>query len=202
MVFLHGGYWIRNGRENFAIIAEGAQACGWSAALPGYTLAPEASLTEIVAEIGAALDWFAAHRAAHGIAGPVVLSGWSAGGHLVAQWLGHPVVTAGLAVSSVFELAHIRDTVLNEKLNLTETEIAALSPLHQPPVMKPLTIAYGSKELMALVNDSRNLYVARLAAGAPGFLMTVMGADHFSILDEYKGPSGQLWGAARRLVLG
>jgi hypothetical protein len=66
--------------------------------------------------------------------------------------------------------------------------------------MKPLAIAYGSKELTTLVNDSRNLYVARLAAGAPGFLMTVMGADHFSILDEYAGPDGELLDALQRLL--
>ncbi len=200
LVFIHGGYWQRNRREDFAIIAEGVQSRGWSAALPGYTLAPEASLTEIVREIEAALDWLAANRTAHGIAGPVILSGWSAGGHLTAQCLAHPVVTAGLAVSGVFELQHIRDTNLNDALKLSEAEVAALAPLNHPPTMKPLAIAYGSKELTTLVNDSRNLYVARLAAGAPGFLMTVMGADHFSILDEYAGPDGELLDALQRLL--
>jgi len=38
--------------------------------LPGYT-----PLTNITAEINAALDWLAAHRPARGIAGPAVLSG-------------------------------------------------------------------------------------------------------------------------------
>ena len=45
-------------------------------------------MTEIVAEIHAALDWLAEHGPAHGIAGPIVLSGWSAGGHLTAMCLG------------------------------------------------------------------------------------------------------------------
>ena len=57
----------------FANLIEGPFAHGWAAALPGYTLAPDASLTEIVAEINAALDWLSANGSAHGINGKVVL---------------------------------------------------------------------------------------------------------------------------------
>ena len=132
LVFVHGGYWQGRTREEFAGLIEGPRAIGWSAALPGYTLAPEASLTEIVGEIHAALDWLAAEGPSHGIAGPIVVSGWSAGGHLTAMALGHPAVRAGLAISGLFELGPIRDTYLNEKLRLTDAEIVALSPLRLP----------------------------------------------------------------------
>ena len=57
MIFIHGGYWQRNAREFFAIMAEGALQRGLAVAMPGYTLAPEATLTEIVDEIRLALDW-------------------------------------------------------------------------------------------------------------------------------------------------
>src|SRR6185437_1609749 len=104
-------------------------------------------------EINAALDWLAANRSAHGINGPVVLSGWSAGGHLTALCLDHPLVQAGLAISGIFELGPLRDTVLNDKLRLTDDEIATLSPLRLPGVNKPLAIAYGTAELPPLVSD-------------------------------------------------
>jgi acetyl esterase/lipase len=110
LVFIHGGYWQRNRREDFCILAQGALAMGWSAALPGYTLAPEASLTTIAWQISRALDWLNAEGPAHGIAGPVVVSGWSAGGHLAALAAEHPAVTAALCMSGVFELGPIRDT--------------------------------------------------------------------------------------------
>src|SRR5206468_2296516 len=51
LVFIHGGYWQRNSREGFSVLAEGVKAHGWAAALPGYTLAADASLSGIVAEI-------------------------------------------------------------------------------------------------------------------------------------------------------
>lgn len=202
LVFVHGGYWQRNARADFACFAQGLNEAGWSVAMPGYSLAPEATLATIVAEIGAALDWLAAQGSAHGIAGPVVLSGWSAGAQLAALHLGHPAVVGVLAISGVYDLAPIRDTYLNEKLSLTDAEIATLSPLRLPVVAKPMTVAYGSRELPALVHDARNLHALRSAAHAPGALLPVPGADHFSILTEFRRPDGLLVRAAQDLLGG
>ncbi|MFO1026144.1 MAG: alpha/beta hydrolase [Acetobacteraceae bacterium] len=192
LVFIHGGYWQRNSKEQFASLIGGPHARGWSAALPGYTLAPDASLTEIVAEIRLALDWLAQHGPAHGINGPVVLSGWSAGGHLTAMCLDHPLVKAGLSISGVFELGPIRDTYLNEKLRLTEEEVATLSPMRLPPVNKPLMVAYGTAELPPLVADSRHLHGIRADAHMPGPLVPVPDANHFTITHELRDADGLL----------
>ena len=198
LVFIHGGYWQRNSREMFASLIAGPYAHGWAAALPGYTLAPDATLSEIVAEIDAALDWLAANGPALGINGKVVLSGWSAGGHLTAQCLGHPRVSAGLAISGIFELGPIRDTYLNEKLRLSDDEIAELSPLRLPMIDKPLAIAYGTAELPPLVADSRALHARRAAEHLPGPLIPVAGADHFTITHQLRDPEGEL---TRQLML-
>ena len=192
LVFIHGGYWQRNSREQFAGLIAGPHAMGWSAAIPGYTLAPDASLTEIAAEIAAALDWLGAHGPAHGISGPVVLSGWSAGGHLTAYCLGHPLVRAGLAISGIFELGPLRDTMLNERLRLTDVEIATLSPLRLPMTGKPLAIAYGTAELPPLVSDSRALHARRSQAHLPGPLLPVPGGDHFTIVHALRDRDGML----------
>src|SRR5215470_692548 len=47
-VFIHGGYWQRNEKETFGFVADGPRAHGIDVALPGYTLAPQARLTDIV----------------------------------------------------------------------------------------------------------------------------------------------------------
>jgi acetyl esterase/lipase len=200
LVFIHGGYWQRNSREAFAGYAAGAARMGWSVAMPSHTLAPEASLSEIHAEIELALDWLSTHGAAHGIAGSIVLSGWSAGAHLTALSLAHPSVIGGLALSGVYELAPIRDTNLNAALKLTDAEIETLSPLRLPVVMKPMVIAYGSAEVPALVADSRELHAIRAAAHAPGALVPVAGADHFTILDELLRPNSELLSLAKVMV--
>ena len=192
IVFIHGGYWQRNSKDGFSNLIAGLHARGWAGALPGYTLAPDATLTEIVAEINAALDWLAANSRAHGIDGKVVLSGWSAGGHLTAMCLGHKRVSAGLAISGVYELGPIRDTYLNDKLRLGDDEIEALSPLRLPVVAKPRLITYGTAELPPLVSDSRDLHAKRAAAHLPGALLPVAGADHFTIVHELRDADGAL----------
>jgi len=78
IVFIHGGYWQRNSKDQFASMIAGPFAHGWAAALPGYTLAARASLSEIVAEIDAAPRLAGRETVRHAASpGKVVLSGWS-----------------------------------------------------------------------------------------------------------------------------
>ena len=200
-VHIHGGYWQRGSKEIFACMAEGVLARGWSAALPGYTLAPDANLTQITQELRTALDWFAAHAGTHGIAGPVILSGWSAGGHLTAFLLDHPRAAAGLAISGVFELAPLRDSPhVNDKVKLTEVEIESLSPMRLPGVNKPLSIAYGTSELPAMIASSRDFHAYRAQADLPGDLIPVINTNHFTILDELRLPNSHLTRAILQLA--
>jgi arylformamidase len=192
-VHIHGGYWQRGSREAFACLAEGALAHGWSAALPGYTLAPEATLTQIANELRAAFDWLDARGGEHGIEGRVIVTGWSAGGHLTALMLEHPKVTAGLAISGVFELAPLRDSPhVNDQVRLTEVEIETLSPMRRPGVDKPLSIAYGTGELPAMIAASRDYHAYRARAHLPGDLIPVTNTNHFTILDQLRDPDSRL----------
>jgi acetyl esterase/lipase len=163
-------------------------------------LAPAATLTQIVAEIRSALDWLAAHGGEHGIAGPVILTGWSAGGHLTALTLDHPRVAAGIAMSGLFELGPIRDTYLNERLKLTDEEIAFLSPLRLPSVNKPLAITYGAAELLPFVYYSREYHAYRARANHPGPLIPIPNANHYTSIEELRAPNGLLTRTALRIL--
>jgi arylformamidase len=192
MVFFHGGYWQMNGRENFACVAEGVAPHGWSVALPGYTLAPEASLGEIVAENRAALDWLREHAVQYKLGTKFIAVGWSAGAQLASLALAHPLIDAGLAIAGVYELAPLRDTYLNDKLSLTDLEIANLSPTRLPVVDKPLTITYGSAELPTLIEEAWAFHRMRADVHAPGALLPIPKANHYSVLDELRNPNGLL----------
>ncbi|HME84093.1 MAG TPA: alpha/beta hydrolase [Roseiarcus sp.] len=200
LIFIHGGYWQRNSRELFAIMAQGALARGLTVAMPGYTLAPAATMAQIVAEIRAALDWLAREGAAQGAGGPAIVSGWSAGAHLAALALDHPHVRAGVGISGVYELGPLRDTGLNAALKLTDAEVSHFSPLRLPPTSKPFVIAYAGAELPALIHDSRRLHTIRSAAQAPGWLIPIAGANHFTALDALRGPNGEILGAILALA--
>src|SRR5580692_6725912 len=119
LVFIHGGYWQMRSKEVFTLVAAGPMAHGINVALFGYTLAPDASLDEIVGEIHNGLDFLAGQLPAlGGDAGRIVVSGWSAGGHLTAMALAHPQVRGGLAISGIYDLEPIRQSYLNVKLGL------------------------------------------------------------------------------------
>ncbi|HMI17700.1 MAG TPA: alpha/beta hydrolase, partial [Bradyrhizobium sp.] len=90
LLFIHGGYWQMRAKEVFAIFASGPMAHGINVAMIGYTLAPDATLDEIVAEIHQGLDFLAEKLPAlGGDPSRIVVSGWSAGGHLTSLALAH-----------------------------------------------------------------------------------------------------------------
>ena len=204
LAFIHGGWWMRNAKEGFACMAAGPLALGMDVATIGYTLAPDASLTQIAAEIRAALA-FLRHRDG-GHRGRLLVSGWSAGGHLAALTANAPEVDACLAISGVFDLEPLRRTALNDTLRITDAEVEALSPyrlipheasLHAPC---PMVVAYGADELPEMCRQSRDYADACAIAGHPTRPLPIAGADHFSILDAMMDPSGALARAGAELA--
>jgi acetyl esterase/lipase len=176
LVFIHGGYWQMRARDNFYFLAAGPLAHGISVAFIGYTLAPDLRLEGIVAEVRTALDF---------LDRDLLLSGWSAGGHLTAMALPHARVKAGLAISGIYDLEPIRLCYLNDKLRLDEGEARRNSPLLRlAEGGKPLLTAYGEAELPELQRQSRVFAEARAKAGLPGRGVPLAGHNHFSILEE------------------
>ncbi|MGA7803958.1 alpha/beta hydrolase [Bradyrhizobium sp.] len=194
LLFIHGGYWQMRAKENFALFAEGAMAHGINVALIGYTLAPEAGLDQIVAEIHAGIGFLAARLPDLGGDGQgIVVSGWSAGGHLTAMALSHPDVRAGVAISGIYDLEPIRHSYLNVKLGLDEAASRRNSPLLQPGgAMKPLSLVVGSAELPLLRKQTADFAGHRAAYGLPVSYEEIPGADHFSIMNEMAQPDGRI----------
>ena len=194
LVFIHGGYWQMNAKEGFSFLAEGPLAHGINVALLGYTLAPEARLDRIVAEIRHGVQFLAGHLADFG-ADPARLyvSGWSAGGHLTAMTMPLRAVAGGLAISGLFDLEPIRLNYLNEKLGLDAPEAARNSPLlHLPPMAGELIVAYGTGELPELQRQSVEYAQAWIEQGLAGHVLPVDGANHFTVLETLANPEGEL----------
>ena len=203
VVFIHGGYWQMRAKENFSFLAKGLLSLGLHVALVGYTLAPQATLAGIVGEVSASLDWLGVHAGdLGGNPARMVLSGWSAGGHLCAMCMGHPGVVGGLAISGIYDLEPVRLSYLNDKLGLGPDDVKTLSPVRVPFSPKPITVAFGQAELPELQAQSQAFFAARSAAGMPGQLLAVPGANHFTILPELARPDGALARAAQQLAFG
>jgi arylformamidase len=196
-VFIHGGYWQRNAKEVFSCMAQAPMAHGFDVALPGYTLAPDASLTAIVAEIQTAIRWLRREGPRRGIGrGHMIVGGWSAGGHLTTMTLGMPEVDAGFPISGVFDVEPCRLNYVNEKLKLTADEAATLSPLYRlPSKAGPLSLSYGTAELPEFQRQSQAYFQAWTEAGLDGVIVPLEGHNHFSILEELAAPDGRLTAA-------
>ena len=202
LVFIHGGYWQTRAKEAFSLFAGGPMMFGINVALIGYTLAPEATLDEIVAEIHAGIDFVAEQLPARGgDANRIVVSGWSAGGHLTAMALSHPKVKGGIGISGIYDLEPIRHSYLNVKLGLDEALSHRNSPMKQAagPV-KPLTLVVGSAELPLLRKQTADFACHRAKHGLPVSYEEIPGADHFSVMDQLASPAGRITALVRQLV--
>jgi arylformamidase len=202
LLFIHGGYWQARAKEVFTIVAEGPMAHGINVALIGYTLAPDATLDEIVAEIHAGIDYLAQQLPAlSGADGSgIVVSGWSAGGHLTSMALSNPHVKAGMAISGIYDLEPIRHSYLNEKLRADEATARRNSPMMQaggPP--KPLSLVVGSAELPLLRKQTADFAGHRARYGLPLTYEEIPGANHFTIMNEMMSPKGRITTLIRQL---
>jgi arylformamidase len=202
LLFIHGGYWQMRAKEVFAIFAGGPMARGINVAMIGYTLAPDATLDEIVAEIHQGLDFLAEKLPALG-ADPsrIVVSGWSAGGHLTSMALSHRHVQAGVAISGIYDLEPIRHSYLNVKLGLDEAMSRRNSPVMQAGgAMKPLSLVAGSAELPLLRRQTVDFAAHRARYGLPVAYEEIPGADHFTIMNELISPTGRITTLVRQLL--
>lgn len=133
LVFVHGGYWMAGNRSGWSHLAAGAVARGWACAVPSYTLAPGCRIAAMTAEIARAVE-----AASALVAGPVVVAGHSAGGHLAARMAceGAGVVAPVLRVVPISPLADLEPlmaTAMNATLRIDEAEAAAESPARLAP---------------------------------------------------------------------
>ena len=135
LVFVHGGYWLRFSPRDFSHLAAGPLARGWAVAMPAYTLAPAARIAGMTRQIAAAVTAAAAE-----VAGPIVITGHSAGGQLSAR-MACPgrlaeAVAARIArvvpISPLTDLRPLRETSMNADLGIDAAEALAESPALLP----------------------------------------------------------------------
>lgn len=187
VVFVHGGYWMAFGRDHWSHLAAGVLSWGWAVAMPSYTLAPEASISEMTQEIAAACRAISAE-----VAGPMVVTGHSAGGHLAARMgcsdIDLPQVRRVVPISPLAELAPLMQTQMNEKLKLTDAECASESPAR-------LQLREGVSAHVWVGGDERPafLWQARTLSEEWSCPWTVeAGRHHFDVLDVMTDPHSKL----------
>ncbi len=187
LVFVHGGYWMLFDRRDWSHLAAGALARGWACALPSYTLAPAAPLGAMAVEVAAACAAAAAR-----VAGPLVVTGHSAGGHLAARMGcadGPRQVRRVVPISPLAELEPLRETAMNATLGIDAAVAAAESPARLPRRAEA-HVWVGGQERPAF------LWQARTLSEAWDCPWTVApGRHHFDVIDDLADPDSALLAA-------
>ncbi|WP_226624059.1 alpha/beta hydrolase [Alloyangia pacifica] len=158
VIFVHGGYWLRFDRSVWSHFAAGPLAEGWAVAMPSYDLCPDVRISDITRQVAAAV-----HNAAEEVAGPIHLTGHSAGGHLVARMLAPGMLPEAVAariagvvpISPLSDLAPLMQTDMNAGLKLDAAEAEAESPIHQLAPNVPVTVWVGGDERPVFLDQAR-----------------------------------------------
>ncbi|MFG6081823.1 alpha/beta hydrolase [Paracoccus litorisediminis] len=188
VVFVHGGFWLALDRSYWSHMAQGPLAHGFAVAIPEYTLCPEARISQITHEIGAAIT-----AAAAKVEGPLLLAGHSAGGHLVSRMgcadspLADDIrsrLAHVMSVSGLHDLRPLQRTRYRDPLRLDDAEALRESPVLLDPLEGlRITCWVGGMETSEFRRQSALLANIWRGMGAATDMVEEPDRHHFNILD-------------------
>lgn len=174
MVFIHGGYWRALSRKDGIFMAPLFHRAGATVVSLDYSLAPAATLRDMVVQVRRAVQWLGANiHEYNGAPGRLHVSGHSAGAQLAAMllvdsaggvetgqpgidFLAVPPIESASFFSGLFDLRPLIRTHINDWLCLDEPTARAMSPaLHPPRRGCPMVVVCGEAETEAFRWQSR-----------------------------------------------
>jgi len=197
VVFIHGGYWMRLDKSLWSHLAAGPLARGYAVAMPSYRLCPDVRIRDIVADAATAVV-----AAAEWIAGPIHLTGHSAGGHLATRLIatGSPLPADLLArignvvsISGLHDLRPLMRTGMNATLCIDAAEAASESPaLLEPIAGTGLTCWVGGAERAEFRRQNALLANIWLGLGVRTEAIEEPDRHHFTVVDGLADPAHPL----------
>jgi acetyl esterase/lipase len=197
VIFVHGGFWMNFDKSTWSHLARGALERGHAVAMPSYTLAPQARIAHITREIGAAIEMAAAE-----IPGPIMLTGHSAGGHLVTRMISatSPLpegirgrIRNTVSISGVHDLRPLLHTGMNATQRIDMEEALSESPaLLEPMPGARLCCWVGAAERAEFIRQSALLANIWTGLGAATAFVAEPDRHHFDVVDGLTDPDHPL----------
>ncbi|MEO6015410.1 MAG: alpha/beta hydrolase [Devosia sp.] len=202
-LFIHGGYWRGQMKEDYALVAEGAIAAGAICAIVEYTLMPDARMAQLVAEVRAAATWLYDHADEFGgDPARISASGHSAGAHLCSflvarspheRHLPETPIQSVLLLSGLYDLRPITTSYLQPTLQLSPEEVAHWSPFEAVPASGThFEIVVGHNETAPFHLQAQDYAYALERHGVSRERITAAGHDHMSLVLELGQPGKPL----------
>lgn len=201
-IYIHGGAWTRSHKNSASYQAESFVAAGASYVATNFTLAPNASLDEMVRQNRAAIKWVYENAESFGSdPNRVFVAGHSSGGHLagmmyVTDWandwdLPADTVKGVLAGSGMHELEPVKLSSRNEYLFLDDAAVARNSAMRQiPGNPPPIIVCYGENEQKEFRRQSIEFAQAIRDRGHPIQEFDLPGMNHFDVGKQYNNSDG------------
>jgi arylformamidase len=208
-VFIHGGYWQEFSKRESNFAAGNFLNHNCILVVMDYTLAPQAKLAQIIAEIRAGLLWVLQNIVRFGgDQKNITASGHSAGAHLLAECIAMDWKSEGysacplkgaLLVSGVYDLRPLVDTYINDALGMDDAQASAASPLlHLPKSACPMVFTVGEYETDAFKQQTADYCAALHAKGIDSTFIPMTGFNHFDIILELGNAKSPLFGAIKQ----
>jgi len=208
IVFIHGGYWQELSKRESIFAAEQFLAQHMAFAAVDYTLAPAASIPEIIDECRSAVRWLVdAADEVNYDPNLIFVTGSSAGAHLAAMTaLPAPrtakVLPAGIVlISGIFALEPLIGTSINTQLKMNARIAHDCSPMSQhvhdfPPAL----LAWGEIEPDEFKRQSRAFATKLKENEVPVLALEVPSRNHFDVVFDLADTSTKLGAEVTRLV--
>jgi arylformamidase len=183
LIFIHGGYWQKLSAADSLFNGHDAIAEGIALHAVEYTLAPHASIAQMIDECIADVSRTITElEPTH-----VVLAGSSAGAHLVAMCIRDAFVAShvdGVALlSGVYDVRPLVVTPTNDPLHLTMESAAEISPqlLPLPYVVSNALLAVGGYEPSEFIRQNAEFGERLLNEGSAVQILVEEHLDHFDL---------------------
>ncbi len=189
LVFIHGGYWQELSiRDSFFPSVE-AEKNGVGFAAIEYSLAPKASIDEIVKECKKAIEWLFLNVNDLGYDNKkIILAGSSAGAHLVAMCLLEQLqirILGNILVSGIYDIEPLIGTSIDEALSLSKDQAYRNSPVNfSLKNFSPTIVAWGENETKQFKKQSKIFVNKLIDEGVPVRSLEVMGKNHFDVIND------------------
>ena len=193
-IFIHGGYWRANCKEDYAFVAEAVTSAGAIAAIIEYTLMPKVRMAVLIEQVRRAANWLTANIADHGgDPSKMSASGHSAGAHLASYLaakgpyetkLLKTRIRSLLLISGIYQLQPITQSFLQPEIMLAAAEVERWSPLDaklEPDVS--LTLAVGSDETEPFHKQAEDYATLLTAHGTRTRRFVLPALNHMTIIN-------------------
>lgn len=207
LVFIHGGYWQSGDKSDVGFIAAPYVQAGISVAVINYSLAPDAPMEQMVAEVRTAVKWLHTESSRFSVdPNRISLMGHSAGGHLAAMMVtrdddnrGMPPIRHVFAISGVFDLPPLLPSMVNDALSLDAQRAELLSPSVRPaPLGAQVHTIIGEHETGQFHLQSAAL-AQRWGACVTNHHV-VPDTHHFTVLDAMGDPQSPFSGEVVNVI--